>query len=154
MKRVFIFPVSVAFTVISMAAAKPLDLKSLPQAVQTTVQSQLQGAEIKNISKETENGVTQYEIETMLNGKHRDFNVDTKGALVVVEEEVPLDSLPAAAIAAIRKKVGAGKPGMVEAVKKGDMKSGSETVYEAAYTTVGGKKQVVYVKADGTATKE
>ena len=154
MKRVFIFPVAVAFTVISMAAAKSLDLKSLPQAVQTTVQSQLQGAEIKNISKETENGVTQYEIETMLNGRHRDFNVDTKGTLVVVEEEVPLDSLPAAAIAAIRKKVGAGKPGMVEAVKKGDMKSGSETVYEAAYTTVGGKKQVVYVKADGAATKE
>lgn len=154
MKRVFIFPVAVALSVCSMAAAKSLDLKSLPQAVQTTVQSQLQGAEIKNISKETENGVTQYEIETMLNGKHRDFNVDTKGPLVVVEEEVPLDSLPAAAIAAIRKKVGAGKPGMVEAVKKGDMKSGSETVYEAAYTTVGGKKQVFYVKADGTATKE
>jgi CheY-like chemotaxis protein len=44
------------------------------------------GGEIKNIGKETEHGVTQYEVETMLNGKHRDFEVDTKGALLVVEE--------------------------------------------------------------------
>ena len=49
--------------------------------------------------------MTQYEVETMLNGKHRDFNVDAKGKLVVVEEEVDIASIPAAAKAAIEKKV-------------------------------------------------
>jgi Na+-transporting NADH:ubiquinone oxidoreductase subunit NqrC len=130
-------------------AAKSLAVKDLPTAVQKTVQEQTKGAEIKNISKETEKGVTQYEVETMVNGKHRDFNVDTKGGLVVVEEETAIDSIPAAAKAAIEKKVGADKLGMVETVTKG-----STTLYEAAYTGKDGKKHEVLVKPDGTETKE
>jgi hypothetical protein len=130
-------------------AAKSLAVKDLPTAVQKTVQEQTKGAEIKNISKETEKGVTQYEVETMVNGKHRDFNVDTKGGLVVVEEETAIDSIPAAAKAAIEKKVGADKLGMVETVTKG-----TTTLYEAAYTGKDGKKHAVLVKPDGTETKE
>src|ERR1017187_2961031 len=130
-------------------AAKSLAVKDLPTAVQKTVQEQTKGAEIKNISKETEKGVTQYEVETMVNGKHRDLNVDIKGGLVVVEEETAIDSIPAAAKAAIEKKVGAGKLGMVETVTKG-----STTLYEAAYTGKDGKKHAVLVKPDGTETKE
>src|ERR1035438_7121774 len=45
----------------------------------------------------------------MLNGKHRDFDVDTKGNVMVVEEETNIDSIPAPAKAAILKRVGAGK---------------------------------------------
>jgi hypothetical protein len=130
-------------------AAKSLAVKDLPPAVQKTVQEQTKGAEIKNISKETEKGVTQYEVETMVTGKHRDFNVDTKGGLVVVEEEVAIDSIPAAAKAAIQKKVGAGKLGMVETMTKG-----AATMYEAAYTGKDGKKHAVLVKADGAETKD
>ena len=51
-------------------------MKDLPAAVQKTVSDNLNGGEIRNIGKETEHGVTQYEVETTLNGKHRDFNVD------------------------------------------------------------------------------
>ena len=130
-------------------AAKSLAVKDLPAAVQKTVEEQTKGAEIKNISKETEKGVTEYEVETMVNGKHRDFNVDTKGGLVVVEEETAIESLPAAAKAAIEKKVGAGKLGMVETATKGTSVS-----YEAAYTGKDGKKHAVVVKADGTETKD
>jgi predicted aspartyl protease len=130
-------------------AAKSLAVKDLPAAVQKTVQEQVKGAEIKNISKETEKGVTQYEVETIVNGKHRDFNVDTKGSLVVVEEETSINSIPAAAKAAIQKKVGDGKLGMVETMTKG-----SATMYEAAYTTKAGKKLEVLVKPDGTETKD
>ena len=130
-------------------AAKSLAVKDLPAAVQKTVQEQAKGAEIKNISKETEKGVTQYEVETIVNGKHRDFNVDTKGGLMVVEEETSIDSIPAAAKAAILKKVGDGKLGMVETMTKG-----SATMYEAAYTTKAGKKHEMLVKPDGTETKD
>jgi len=145
-----------ASTILSLAlaaglamAAKSLAVKDLPPAVQKTVQEQTKGAEIKNISKETEKGVTQYEVETMVNGKHRDFNVDTKGGLVVVEEETAIDSIPAAAKAAIQKKVGTGKLGMVETMTKGGI-----ILYEAAYTGKDGKKHAVLVKADGTETKD
>lgn len=130
-------------------AEKKYILKELPPAVQKTVEAESKGAEIKNIGKETEKGITQYEVETMLNGKHRDFNVDSKGALLVVEEESSIDVFPPAAKAAIMKKVGDGKLGMVEVVKKG-----TETMYEAAYTTKAGKKHGVLVKADGTETKD
>jgi uncharacterized membrane protein YkoI len=127
-----------------------LQLKDLPAAVQKTVQDTLQGGEIKNIGKETEHGVAQYEVETIRNGKHRDFNVDTKGNLVVVEEETSIDSVPAAAKAAILKKVGAGKLSMVETFAK----PGADTMYEASWKDRAGKKHEVLVKADGTETKE
>jgi uncharacterized membrane protein YkoI len=130
-------------------AEKKLTLKDLPAAVQTTVQSELKGGEIRSIGKETEDGVAQYEIETTRGGKHRDFDVDTKGKLLVVEEETTFDSIPAAAKAAIARKAAGGKVGMVELF----MRNG-ETMYEAAYTTKAGKKREVLVKADGAETKD
>jgi uncharacterized membrane protein YkoI len=133
----------------AMFAQRKLALKDLPPAVQSTIQAELKGGEIKQIGKETEHGVSQYEVETMLNGKHRDFNVDTKGKLLVVEEETTLDSIPPAAKAAILKKVADGKLGTVELFIRG-----GETMYEAEYTTKSGKKHEVLVKADGTETKE
>ena len=130
------------------APAKKLELKDLPPAVQKTIQAESKDAEIKRIGKETERGVTQYEVETMLSGKHRDFNVDTKGALLEVEEETTIDLIPAAARATILQKVAAGKLGLVELFK-----TGGETLYEATYKSKDGKKHEVLVKADGTETK-
>ena len=129
---------------------KGLQLKDLPAAVQTTVQANLKGGEIKNISKEKENGVEQYEVETMLNGKTRDFDVDSKGTLLVVEEGTTVDAIPAAAKAGILKKVGDGKLGTIETF----VKPGQAMMYEAAYTDKKGKKHEVLVKADGSETKE
>ena len=128
---------------------KSLALKDLPPAVQKTILAELKGGEIKNIGKETEDGVAQYEVETVVNGKHPDLNVDTKGKLLVVEEETSIDSIPAAAKAAILKKVGNGKLTMVE-----NFVRGGETMYEASYTTKAGKKREVLVKADGAETKD
>jgi hypothetical protein len=140
-----------AITALAGAAfAAKLTVKDLPASVQKTVNDNLKGGEIKNIGKETEHGVTQYEVETMLNGKHRDLNVDTKGALLVVEEETTIDSIPAAAKAAILKKVADGKLRTVETFTK----PGSDTMYEAAWTSKAGKKSEVLVKADGAETKE
>jgi hypothetical protein len=151
MKQTFLaFLTVIAISGLAGAAAKSLQVKDLPAPVQKTVQDTLKGAEIKNISKEVEKGVTQYEVETMLNGKHRDFNVDAKGKLVVVEEEVDMASIPAAAKAAIEKKIAGGKLKMVETVDKGD----GVTLYEASYTSKAGKNGGVVVKADGTETKD
>jgi hypothetical protein len=85
----------------------------------------------------------------MLNGKHRDFNVDAKGGLLVVEQEVDIASIPAPAREAIEKKAAGGKLRMVETVTKGNA-----VLYEAAFTSKAGKKGSVLVKADGTETKD
>lgn len=138
-----LLPFSVVF------AQKKLSLQDLPPDVQKGIQAELKGGEIKSIGKETEHGVAQYEVETILNGKHRDFNVDTKGKVLLVEEETNIDTIPGAAKAAILKKVADGRLGIVELF----MRSG-ETMYEAAYTTKAGKKHEILVRADGTETKD
>jgi uncharacterized membrane protein YkoI len=131
------------------AAEKQLQMKDLPPAVQKTVQEQTKGAEIKGLSKETEKGVTSYEVETVVNGKHRDFLVNVKGAVTEVEDETAIDSIPAAARAAIEKKAAGGKITRVEIMTRG-----SATFYEAGYTSKDGKKHEVLVKPDGTETKD
>lgn len=146
---------TIRFTIIAVLtigitfAQKKLALKDLPAAAQKTIEAERKGGEIKNISKETEKGVSQYEVETLRNGKHRDFNVDATGKLLVVEEETTLDAIPAAAKTAILKKIGTGKLTSVELFIRG-----GETMYEAGYTTANGKKLEVLMKADGTATKD
>src|SRR5215470_15404464 len=140
MRTITAFTIIAGLSISAVFAQKKLALKDLPAEAQKTIQAELKGAEIKSIGKETEKGVTQYEVETMLNGKHRDFNVDTKGKLLVVEEETTIDAIPPAAKAAILKKAGTGKISMVELFIRG-----GETMYEAAYTTAGGKKREVLV---------
>jgi len=129
---------------------KGLQLKDLPAAVQKTVQANLKGGEIRNISKEKEDGVEQYEVETMLNGKTRDFDVDSKGTLLVTEEGTTIDAIPAAAKAGILKKLGDGKLGTIETFTK----PSQPMMYEASFTDKTGKKHEVLVKADGSETKE
>ena len=94
--------------------AKSLQLKDLPTAVQKTVTDNLKGGQIKHIGRETEDAIEQYEIESVLNGKARDFNVDTSGRLLVMEEATTIDAIPAGAKASILKRVGTGKLGAVE----------------------------------------
>jgi hypothetical protein len=148
MKGALAIGVFLLMLTMTLDAGKKYAVKDLPPAVQKTIQDQLNGGEIRNIGKETEHGVVQYEIETMLNGKHRDFNIDTKGSLLVVEEETTIDAIPAAAKAAILRKVADGTLGMVETLVRG-----GDTMYEAAYKSKAGIKHEVLVKADGTETR-
>jgi hypothetical protein len=132
-----------------LRAEKAVNLSDLPPAVQKTVQQQLKGGQIKSITKETEKGIVQYEVESMLGDKHRDFNVDTSGKLTSVEEEASLDTIPGLARDALLKGIGAGKLRRVEIVTEGD-----KTRYEASYTSRGGKKHEITVRPDGTAANE
>jgi hypothetical protein len=131
-------------------AGTGLQVNALPPAVRKTVQDNLKGGEIRHIGKEKEDGVEQYEVETSLNGKSRDFNVDAKGNLLVVEAATTIDAIPAAAATSIRKKIGDGKLTTVETFTK----PGQSEMYEAAWTDKKGKKHEVLVKADGSETKE
>jgi hypothetical protein len=125
-------------------------LQDLPVSVQKTVQETLKGGVIRNIAKEKEDGIEQYEIESTLNGKLRDFNVAADGRLLVVEEATTLDAIPAAAKAALQKKVGSGTVTTVETFAK----PGKPLLYEAAYKDAKGKGHEVLVDADGNEVKD
>ena len=149
MRSIFIVIVAAAVFLGSIfAVEKKIGAKDLPPAVQKAVPRQTKGAEIKGYNLETEKGKTFYEVETMLNGKSRDLLFDASGALVEVEEEIALDSIPSAAKAAIEKRAANGKVNKVESVTRGQSVS-----YEAEITSMTGKRSEVAVQADGSPMK-
>ena len=138
----------VIFAPALIAAETKVKMADLPPAVQNAVKEQTKNATLVGVSKEVEKGKTMYEVETKVNGKGRDLMLDSAGAVVSVEEEVDLGSIPAAAKAAIEKKVAGGKITKVETVTEG-----STVFYEAAIKTKGGKNNEVKVNADGSVHK-
>jgi uncharacterized membrane protein YkoI len=97
-----------------------LKMKDLPTVVQQTVQEQSKGAKIVGLSKEEDKGQTIYEVEMKVGGHGKDLLIDSKGAVVSIEEEVQLASLPAAVQTAIKSIVGNGKMTKLESLTKGN----------------------------------
>ncbi len=139
---------TVLFALTLGAAEKKVQMKDLPAVVQQAIREQTKGVEIKGLSKEKEKGQMQYEVETMVNGRSRDLTLDDKGTVVEVEQEVGIDSLPAAAQAAIERQTAGGKILKVETVTRG-----AAVTYEASYTK-GGRTRELAVRADGSAVKD
>jgi len=131
------------------AAEKRVKMESLPPAVQKTVQEQAKGATIRGLAKEIEGGKTFYEAELKINGHNKDVLIDPAGLVVEVEEEVALDSLPAAVKDAIQKHAAKGQIVLVESVSKND----AVVAYEAKIKTAG-KTSEVKVNPDGSPAKE
>lgn len=129
---------------ISSAQEKKIKRSDLPPAVEKTAAEVIKGATVKGFSKETENGKTTYEVEMVVNGHTKDVEVDANGAILEVEEEVALDSLPANVKAGLSAKASGGKILKVESLTK----NGKLVAYEAKVET-GGKKSEIQVGPDG-----
>jgi hypothetical protein len=127
-----------------VAQEKKIKRSDLPPAVEKTVVAQSKGAEIRSFSQETEDGQVRYEVELMVNGHSKDIEMDASGAIVEVEEQVAMESLPAAVRDGLQAKAGKGKLIKVESITKHD----KLVAYEAQVLT-GGKKSEVQVGADG-----
>jgi hypothetical protein len=121
------------------AAEGKLTMKDLPNAVQTTLQKETQGAEIVGISKETDAGKTLYEVETKVKGRSRDMLIDPKGTLTEVEEETDLAILPAAVQAEVKKSIGKAKLVKLETVFNGTK---VQTGYSAVVDNAGKQSEV------------
>jgi len=128
---------------LSTAAARQAKTK-VPPAVQKTVDEQSKGAKIRGLSKEVEQGKTQYELELTVNGHARDMIIDPSGAILVIEEDITLDSLTPAVKAEVTKNIGQAKLLRLESVTK----SGTLTSYEASVSKAG-RKSVIEMGADG-----
>jgi uncharacterized membrane protein YkoI len=124
---------------------KKIQKKDLPPAVAKAMEQETQGATVKGFAKEIEDGKTFYEVETVKNGHTRDILFTEDGAIAEVEEEVAIDSLPAAVKTALSAQ---GKLQKVETVTK----KGS-TIYEGHFAK-GAKKSEVKVSADGKQVTE
>lgn len=126
------------------ASEKKVHLKDLPPAVQAAVQEETKGATLKGLAEERENGAVFYEAETIVKGHTRDVLFDTAGKIVVVEEEMAIDAVPAPVRTAFQAR---GTIHKVESVTKGG------TVTYEAEVDKNGKRSEVAVGADGQPVK-
>ena len=135
-------------TSLALAAEKKVKMEDLPPAVQQAIKDNTKDSTLVGIAKDVENGKTEYEAETKVNGHGKDITFDESGKLLAVEEEVSLDSLPAAAKAAIEKQAAGAKIKKVEKITAGE-----KIIFEAGLVK-NGKKSEVIVAPDGSPAKE
>jgi len=89
----------------SAPAAKAADpAAKLPAPILTAFRTSYPNATIKNASKETENGKTVWEVESIDNGLARDLIYNPDGTVLEFEEQIDPASLPAAVSAALKAK--------------------------------------------------
>jgi len=135
---------ALTLTTVAVAQEKKIQRADLPPAVEKTVGTQSQGATIKGFSQEKEDGQTYYEAEMTVNGHSKDVTIDTNGAVVEIEEQVALDSLPSIVKDGLQAKAGTGKILKVESLTRHD----KLVAYEAKVQT-DGKKKEIQVGPDG-----
>ena len=139
-----VFVSTLLFATIAIAQEKKINRSDLPAAVEKTVAAQSQGATVRGFSREKEKGQTFYEAQLMISGHSKDVLMDASGAVVEVEEQVEIGSLPTAVNEGLQAKAGAGKLLKVESITK----HGKLVAYEAQIMT-GAKRSEVQVGADG-----
>jgi len=64
-----------------------VSLDAIPEAVKATLEKEAAGAEIKEVDMETEDGVTVYEAEVIVDGQEVDIKVAADGTLLAKEVE-------------------------------------------------------------------
>jgi hypothetical protein len=136
--------IGLATVSVAQAQEKKLKREQLPPAVEKTVATESQGATINGFATEVERGKRLYEVELTVSGRSKDISMDKNGKVVEVEEEVTMDSLPAAVQEGLRKAAGAGTIGKIESLTK----SGKLVAYEAQVKT-GTKRSEIQVGPNG-----
>jgi uncharacterized membrane protein YkoI len=133
-----------AIVTLAPGQEKKIKRPDLPPAVERAVVKEGEGATIRGLSQERENGQTFYEAELIVDGHSKDVLMDVDGVVVEVEEQVGTELLSPAVLAGLQVKAGEGKLVKVETLTK----KGKLVAYEAQILT-NGRKSEVQVRPDG-----
>jgi hypothetical protein len=120
------------------AQERAIHQRDLPPAVAVTAARISGSAKVRGYTEEQEAGQTFYEVALTVQGRARDVLLDSTGAVVEVEEEVPLDSLPAPVLAALRARAGSATIRSVERLTKHD----ALVAYEAHLSRKGRSSEI------------
>lgn len=123
---------------------KPITRRDLPAAVARTVAVEGKGARLRGLSREQDKGKTLYEAEFTQAGHTRDVVIDETGAVVEIELQVDLATLPSTVQAGLKAAAGTGRLTKVESLSK----NGVLVSFDAQVNT-GGKRSEVRVGPDG-----
>lgn len=104
------------------AKEEVVDLKLLPEAVLSAFKAAYPNAVIKGTSKETEKGVTYYEIESVDGTLNRDLLYTADGKAAEIEEAIAASDLPAAVQQTLAREYPGAKVLKAEKMTKGNQK--------------------------------
>jgi hypothetical protein len=116
-----------------------LTKKDLPASVMAAFTKSYPKAVIKEVSRETEDSTTIFEIESVDGTVKRTLSYTPDGSVSEIEEVTALENLPAAVRGAISKDYAKGKLERIEKVTKGD-----STTFEILVTLDKVRSEVVY----------
>ncbi len=111
---------ALATSVPSSAREQQVKIDDLPAAVKQTVLEVSKGVKRRELTREVENGETFYEAELEVNGRTRDVIMDASGIVVLIEEEVDWNLVPAAVRATIETAAQGRKILFVETLTRND----------------------------------
>jgi Putative beta-lactamase-inhibitor-like, PepSY-like len=96
------------------AQEQEIPCKSVPASLSDAVKAAYPKAVVKSCAKEIDKGEVAYEFSTDEGKVHRDILYSEAGKLIVVEETIPFETVPAAVKTALKKKHPKGKVALSE----------------------------------------
>jgi uncharacterized membrane protein YkoI len=127
-----------------------VDLDKVPKAVTDAVKARFPDAELKEASKETEDGKTIYEVAIKNKGQKLEASFTPEGKLVEIEKTIDAKDLPKAVTDALEAKYPKATIKKAEEVTKGDDSVG----YEVVITTTDKKTFEIELDAKGKILEE
>lgn len=132
----------------AFAQEKKITQKELPAPVLASFQKTYPHATIKGVGKETENGKTYYEIESVDGKTNRDLLYLADGTVAEIEETVAAADLPASVKSAVTAKYPSGK------IQKAEKTTRGSTITYDVRVDVGNTKHEMSIDAGGKVIKE
>jgi hypothetical protein len=88
----------------SLAGQEKVTADKLPEKVAQALKRRFPAAQVQQITRETEDGKVVYDIELLEGGTKHEMDCRDDGAIVDIQNEIPVKDLPAAAVTAITAK--------------------------------------------------
>lgn len=148
LKITLLILLAMTFIISAGTLEKTIHKHQVPSAVLDSFGKQYPNAEVKRYSREIENGVAFYEIESKDGTVSRDLLYTAYGKIVEIEESIPYDSLPVAIKDTVSSKYE--KNTFVSAEKV--IRPGKPVKYDLVFK-VKGKKREIEFSSDGTRVK-
>lgn len=86
-----------------------IELKDAPEAVQAAIKGLTSTESITGIEKETEDGLTVYEVAFKKDGREHEVTMAASGDIIEIEKSIDAAKLPKAARTAVEKKLPGGR---------------------------------------------
>jgi hypothetical protein len=156
--RIAVARVVMVVTVLTWGSAafadeQKIQLSDVPKAVMDAVKAKFPGAEIRDASKETEDGKTTYEVALTHKGKAVDVSLTQEGKITDIETAITASDLPKAVSSAIELKYPKATLKKVEQIVA--VEGTKETTnYEVLLTTEAKKTLEVKISPEGQILKE